>query len=448
MVFTASGARSAGWAVLKMPRWAPSRQGKLGSVAMVMTARALVLAANMATGLILAAMLGPQGRGVQSAMGIGAVFTSGVSEFGLHASMIYNVKADPPDEDRYVGCALLLGLLTGLTGAAIAWLLIPLWLHDYPAATILTSRLLLVVVPIGVIFHLFIGTLETHGKFSLVSVLGILFTLMTLVSVGVLWALGRLTPTTAAMASLLPTLPICLIAWLCSRRVVTPRPTLSAPFVRRLLRYGLRFYGIDLLASVGTYLDQLLLVLFLAPYYVGIYAVALSAARIINMIPMSVLAVLFPTIAARSASNAVEIVGLAARVTGIIAALAAAAFSLVGPYLIHLLYGPRFAEAIDPFRVLLAQAVVDNLARILYQAFSAVGRPEIITAFELIGVVAAGVCMLVLVPHFGMMGAAWSLLLMSTVRLGCVLVGIPLILHVNVPRLMLNRADILRVLRS
>ena len=327
--------------------------------------------------------------------------------------------------------------------------MIPLWLHDYPPEIVLTSRLLLVVVPVGVISHLFIGTLETHGEFSMVSLLGVFYTLITLAAIGVLWALGRpLTPITAAMASILPTLPVCFIGWLRSRRVVTPRPTFAAPFPRRLLRYGLRFYGIDLLASVGAMLDQLLLVLFLSPYYVGIYAVALSAARVINMIPISVLAVLFPTIAARSASDAVEIVGLAARVTGVIAALAAVAFSLIGPYLLHLLYGPRFAEAIDPFRVLLAQAVVDNLARILYQAFSAVGRPEIITVFELVGVGAAALCMLVLVPQFGMMGAAWSLLLMSTVRLGCVLVGIPLLLQVRTPRLVLNRADILRVLKS
>ena len=66
---------------------------RINSVVQVMAVRAIVLATNLLTGMISAAMLGPQGRGVQAALMVGPQFVGPISELGLHASVIYNSKA-------------------------------------------------------------------------------------------------------------------------------------------------------------------------------------------------------------------------------------------------------------------------------------------------------------------------------------------------------------------
>jgi len=52
----------------------------------------------------------------------------------------------------------------------------------------------------------------------------------------------------------------------------------------------------------------------------------------------------------------------------------------------------------------------------------------------------------VLVPAYGTIGAAWSLLAASTVRLVCVIIGYRYIIRQQVPRFIMTRGDLARVL--
>lgn len=419
---------------------------RLNSVVQVMAVRAIVLATNLVTGMISAAMLGPQGRGIQAALMVGPQFVGPVSELGLHASVIYNSKAEPEHESDYLGSALVLALGAGLVGMLISWVVAPYWLTQYDAATVYTARLMLTIVPVGVVMHILMSGLESRGEFRLANRLMLVASLITLVSLGILAKTGLLTPATAATSYLFGVVPIGIaMAWFVFR-MIRPVVTLQRRVVGRLLHFGFRYYGVDVLGALSQYLDQLLVVLFLAPASLGIYAVAVSASRILNVIPTSVSTVLFPTVAARSPSEIVELVGLAARVTTVIAGVAAIVLSILGPFLLHTFYGVRFDPAVGPFRWLLVDCIIANLGRILYQAFTAGGRPEIVTGIESIGVATSAISMVILVPTYGTIGAAWSLLAASSVRLICVIIGYRYIIRQQVPRFIMTRGDIARVL--
>lgn len=423
-----------------------ARNRRLNSVVQVMAVRAIVLATNLVTGMISAAMLGPQGRGTQAALMVGPQFVGPVSELGLHASVIYNSKAEPDQEAEYLGCALVLALGAGAIGMLVAWVVAPYWLTQYDAATIHTARLMLTIVPMGVVMHILMSGLESRGEFRLANRLMLVASLITLGALVILAKLDHLTPATAATSYLFGVVPIGIaMAWFVFR-MIRPVINLRGRIVRRLMHFGFRYYGVDILGALSQYLDQLLVVLFLAPSSLGIYAVAVSASRILNVIPTSVSTVLFPTVAARSPEDIVELVGLAARVTTVIAAAAAIVLSLLGPFLLHTFYGVRFDPAVAPFRWLLVDCIVANLGRILYQAFTAGGRPEIVTGIETIGVATSAMAMVIFVPAYGTIGAAWSLLLASSVRLACVIIGYRYIIRLQVPRIIMTRGDLARVL--
>jgi O-antigen/teichoic acid export membrane protein len=408
--------------------------------------RALTLAINLGTGLLTAAALGPAGRGEQAALIVAPQFLGALATLGLHASLIYNLKADPEQERHYFGCALLLALFAGLAITAVGWVLLPYWLNQYGAETTHTAQLLLLITPLSVVVPLLTGTLEAHGRFVTANRTLYVQSLATLAALGLLWPMDWLTPATAAMAYLLPGIPAFAYLGRQAFRLGAPVATMRRAIVRRLFHYGLRFYGVDLLGSLSVYLDQIVIVALLSQTAVGVYVVALSLSRVPTVLQTAVTTVLFPTIAARAQASVIEMVALTVRFTTVINAAAAAALAAIGPYALHLLYGDRFVGAVWPFRILLAETVVSNAVRILYQIFSGTGRPQVVAAFEGVGVTASLGGMLLAVPHFGIVGAAACVLLASSVRLLCVLVGLPTILRVRLPRLILTPADVIGII--
>ena len=415
---------------------------EVGDVAWVMSMRVLALAGNICCGLLTAAVLGPAGRGEQAALGVAPLVLAAASTLGLHASLIYNVRADPPRASRFFGAALIITTLMGLLAACAGYVILPTWLGRYGPLTVSHARLFLLSVPFGVVTPLLSGVLESKGRFGRAS--GVLYvqSLVTLVSLAILVTMHRLSPFLAAASYIVPGLAASLYLFWQAVRLLPPAFAVTVPIMQRLLSYGLRFYGVDMLGVFSGYLDQVFIVYLLSPAATGAYAVALSVSRMLTVVQASVSVVLFPSIAGREASNVIDMVARAMRISTVLNGLAATAIALTAPSLLLLAYGHRFASAIAPFMILLAEAVVSSAARTLSQSFSGTGRPSVVTAMEAAGVAFSVAAMLVLVPLYGIVGAACAALTGGFARLICVLGCFRLVLGTGLPPLVLSRADL------
>ncbi len=421
--------------------------GRAVSMAQVVLFRSLAMAVNIGTSMLTAAVLGPAGRGEQAALVLAPMFLGGLATLGLHGAVIYNIKADPGHERALLGNSILLAGLAGGIAAAAGWIAEPYWLAQYSAQTIMFGRLLLLVTPLIVIGWVVTGAAEAKGWFGLVNRMLYLQSLLTLALLGVLAWLHALTPMTSALTYTLPM--VLMVGYLFARVVRRIRPAFRPRRVLsvRLLHYGARLCGVDILGSLATYLDQLIIVAFLPAGMVGTYVVALSSARVLNVVQASISAVLFPSVAAREISEIVRTVATTFRLATPLIAVLAAILSLIGPPLLLLAYGTKFAPAIMPFHVLLLTVVVENSARILYPVYSGSGRPELVTFFEAAAIVLMLLVMLALVPILGTLGAAIALLCAGAFRLLVAMAGLPLLLKVALPRLVLDRSD-LRMIRT
>ncbi len=423
-----------------------NRRANVKAVVLVMAMRVVALGGNVCCGLLTAAFLGPDGRGVLAALLLSPTVLSPLSTLGLHASLVYNLRSDPGNQSRYFGSAIVLIGAASVVATGLGYFLIPYGLRRYDAETINLARMLLFIMPFTVLSPLMTGVLEAHGKFGVANQTLYFVSLTALTTLVVLAAAGWLTPLTASLAYVCPAFPAFFYLMFQARRVLKPVLTVAAPYPGRLLRFGLRFYGVDVLGSVSGYLDQLVIVLLLDPSAVGAYAVALSLSRVMGVAQGAVATVLFPSIAGRAASDVVEMVGRTVRITTVVNLSAALATGLAGPSLLLLMYGNRFAAALVPFLVLLGEVVVTSAARTLAQAFSSTGRPSAVTAMEVVGVLTSLVAMLVLVPPFGIVGAACSTLLGGCMRLAFALGGFRKVLGVALPRLVFGRGDVAWIL--
>ncbi len=418
------------------------QRAKIRAVAHLMGIRVVALAGNVLSGLLTAKFLGPAGRGELAALIVAPAIIGPICTLGLHASLIYNVRRDPDNAQRYFGSALLMLVATGLIGMTASMLLIQYWLgNKYAPDTVAFARLILLIVPLNVISPSFNAVLEANGKFGTSNSVIYIQALVTLVLLAVLAFTGLLTPHAAAICYSGFAVPIFFYLSYQAWKILRPKWSLRRPFPQTLLRFGLRFYGVDILGVASSFLDQFIVVFFLSPSDVGNYAVALSLTRVLQVAQGAVSTVLFPSIAGRDLPSVVETVGRAVRVTSTVNLLGAIALASVGPYLLTLVYGHKFEPAVAPFLILLVEAILSSAARTLAQAFSASGRPSAVTAMEFAGVVGSISGMIVLVPHLGITGAAYGAMFGGMVRLSVAVVSFRKVLGVELPRLWLNRMD-------
>jgi O-antigen/teichoic acid export membrane protein len=284
--------------------------------------------------------------------------------------------------------------------------------------------------------------LETLGEFHIANVARYATVLLTLLGLALLALSWRMTPFTGALVY--TGAPVVIAFWTAWQlrehirlRFFDPRPAL-----RVLASYGFRSYGIDLLNTISSQIDQVLVIAFLNASDVGIYVVALNASRVINILHTAVVTVVFPEASGLDKATVVGMVERSARVSSCVALAFAAALALALPILLPLFYGDAFSRGIAVGQVLTLEAVISGLISVLAQAFMALGRPGIVTILQALGLAVVVPLMFLLLPHFGLIGAAYALLLSTMVRLAIMVGFYPAILKVPFPRLIPTLDDL------
>ncbi len=360
---------------------------------------------------------------------------------GLPAAIRYWIRREPERRSEFFTVSIIAAACASLIGIAIGVAFVPSWLHKYSPSVIRGAQLLMLLSPEVILALMFQAMLETLGDFKTANLSRLVTVFFQLLALGALMFVHRLTPFSGGVAYFAG--PIVIAIWLSWRlrahiefRFFDPRPA-----VRVLASYGFRSYGIDLLNTIATQVDQVLVVALLNAADVGIYVTALNASRVINVLHQGVVTVVFPSASGQSKDRVVEIVERSARVSTGIALVGGLALVILLPMLLPLFYGGAFAAAIPVAQLLTLEAVLGGLVSVLAQAFMALGRPGFVTILQALGLAAVLPLMLMLLPHFGLMGAAWALLISTTLRLFIIAGSYPAILSVPFPRLIPLRAD-------
>ncbi len=411
-------------------------------------ANIFIVCINIGTGVLVARLLGPAGRGEQAAIILWPQFLASVLTLGLPSALLYNLKRYPDRAPQLFSSALLLGTGMGLLSALAGVLFIPLWLNEYSPEVARFAQWLMLTTPLVMFSIVFSAALQAREEFAFYNAVRYLPPLLTLLTLGLLALVQGLTPFSAALSYILPVVPVFL--WMLVRLWRFYRPAWQGLglALKRLVSYGLRSYGVDLLGTLSRQLDQVLVVGLLAPAMMGLYVVALSAARLLEVFQSAITAVLFPKASGRPIEEVVALTGRAVQINTTISLLAAACLALFGPWALSLVYGQEFLGAVGVFRLLLFEAVFGGCAWVMAHAFLAAGRPEIVTVVQGVGVGSAVLLVLVLVPRYGLEGAGLAVSISSAVRLVLIILSFPLILKMRPPRLWMRPEEVMKLIQG
>ncbi len=418
-------------------------EGKDSTSATIQTflARFLILALNILCGMLTARFLGASGRGEQAAMLLWSQLLAGSLTFGLPWALVFYVKQSPEKRSEYFAAALLMSAVSGCLAICAGIVIIPIALKSYDFQTIRTAQWLMLAALPGLVSLTLNAAFDAEERFSFSNRSRYFLPAVTFFFLVCFSVSQSLTPVTAALSYILPSLPISL--WMLRRlwQDYQPRWTLSLFYYQSLLSYGLRAYGADLLTTLSGQLSQVVIVSLLAPSAMGLYTIAFSFSRMLNVVQASMATVLFPKTSACGLSENLARTAQAVRISLLLMLPISMVLGLCGGWILGFVYGDEFRQAASVFRVLLGEVILMGVALLFSQAYMSAGRPGFVTVTQVIGMTVGIPLTIGLAGRYGLMGAAVATLISTTIRLAWLWLSFPRCLKVKFPSLWFRRSD-------
>ncbi len=352
--------------------------------------------------ILVARNLGPEGQGIFSLLYVTAMYFIIFGNMGLPNANIYFTGKKASIENILgntylffvLSSVILLGIYSVLSERLLIgkehiiiyeYILIPLILYNILMLSIYQAKKLFVeyntfTVMRPLSFLVIIAFLKFYGDFTLINTVY------------------------AFIASFLFT---GLLQLILSKRTGFKRLKVETVLLKESLKYGIKGHLGNMLQFFNYRLDFFFVALFAGDEQLGFYSVATAFSEILMIIPRSVSLVIFPEISEMNSETNIRLLTeRACRLTLMFTLISGIILYFTCDYLIPLIYAGKFNPAIEPFTVLLPGIAALSVGNIL--AHNLLGRkfPVYASLASGIGVVITVVLDLILIPEYGILGAA------------------------------------------
>ena len=190
------------------------------------------------------------------------------------------------------------------------------------------------------------------------------------------------------------------------------------------MSYSLRDYPGVVADYTTLRLDQLMLGGMASNIAIGLYVVAVRLSEMTTLAADAIAGALMPEVAASETANRAELLtARSLRLAIYMHLLLLPPLWFAAPLILRILFGEGFVPATTAFRWLLVAAGVWSCGSILISSLRGFGHPGMSTLARFSSAVVTGIALLVLLPRFGITGAAIASLIGYSVMLGIALFG-------------------------
>ncbi len=381
--------------------------GGLGVItARVVVCKFITSLAYMGVAALSARQLGPSGRGVLVLLltlaAIGLLVCSLGVDIGGRVLLVE--PEDPIPFSDYLGLSLVLAVVQVFACLAIGLTLLPLADVHLSAGSLLlfavlgSSLLLQKLVNDGLVAY----GLTVEAAFIETASFVVLVTVVAALALA-----GRhdLAPFVAAFV-LQGSLQIVASLRRLRRTTAALRPRFHTGNWRRLIRTGLPGIGFGVTQLLAFRIDRYLVGILIGPAAVGVYSVAATAPELLRLAPTALAQSVVHRLASGVATDAdfrrARTLCLAATLT-----LGVVTF-LLAPLAVEVVFGPRFAGAVTPLRILLLAEIGMTIFSIDSAMLMGRARVADVAIASTIGLALVVGLDLYAIPAYGLAGAAWA----------------------------------------
>ena len=365
----------------------------------------VIQACTIVQGILVARLLGPVGRGQFAAAILWPGLFAAMGGMGVGVALARRAGR-AADLARVIRSGLLLTLLTGTLAAVLCTVAIP-WL--LAGSDTIVRNAAYAFVPFIIFNHVSLAMIaidQGAGWFGRMNWTRLIVNPVYLAFVIFLWFAG-IQNVGWFVVSLLIANGAVAIARVGLALWHAPLPGPMEP-VKAIFREALPYGFAGLLNPLTQSADKALLLYLLGTTQLGFYAVALTAASVVNSLAGAAGIVSFGMSTQAKDREGFDRVARMFRFTAWTWLLAGVAVGVIIPIVLPLLYGAAFRPAIQPAILLIPAAALAGQASILEESMRAQGRAFIgleARAAGLLVMVAAG---WLLAPVFGILGVVFA----------------------------------------
>jgi len=368
---------------------------------------AINLVIGIATGILVARLLGPAARGELAEVQYWAAAVAAMGICSLPSALSFFI-ARQPHQESIAGSALTLAAILALISVIVGLILIGTFVP--PGLRNLTMLYLVVFIPANFVGLTLVAIDQGNQHFVRYNVFRLLPQTTYLVCTVLLWQKSAIAVPALLAASWCGSFLVCLGRWrlLGANAIQVPEPKR----MKELFQTGLAFHATAFAGILFQNADRLICIAYFTHADLGKYAVALTMSGAgLGLVSSATSIVLFPKLAAaRSLSSCRHLIRNALGSSFVVALCINIAIALILPVLLPLLFGAAFADAVPVARLLCIAQIPASFVQIAALALRALDDWRAGPYAQVLALVVFVPVAATLIPRLGINGIAMSLL--------------------------------------
>jgi O-antigen/teichoic acid export membrane protein len=383
-----------------------------------------ILLSTMISSLVGARALGPAGRGDLLVVVLWPPVVAMLAGLGLPTAYRYWMAKEPERVSRLFSNAVIYTMVVGVISIALADLIVPHLVGNRSADVMRLLRFYQINIPAALFLNLMRGLLEGTRRFGWAGAARLLSFIVQGPGFALLWMFGMLTVATATYTLIIGQTASMLLGLFAVCRELKPRWQPDWAEFKSSLHYGVRDYPGGVADFTTLRLDQLMLGAMASNVAIGLYVVAVRLSEMTTLAADAIADALMPEVASSNkAGRAESLCARSLRLAIYMHLLVLPPLWLAAPLILRILFGQSFVPATSSFRWLLVAAGVWSCGSIVINGLRGFGYPGLSTLARFAAAVVTGVGLVVLLPRFGITGAAIASLIGYSVMLVVALIG-------------------------
>lgn len=360
-------------------------------------------------GVLLARGLSPNDRGVMVLVMTFPLMIFNLINLGLHESTVFFIgrKKNFPGV-VFSNVLILVSILSTLIVLAlVAWGrgLVATFLKGLPGDALLPLLILIPAVFIQAVTLSILRAVELFASLNWVRLFG---TVLLLVAFLIVLIGFQADIYLCIVTYFLVTWVMTILAVIVVARKVPISLKLDLSLSKEMIRYGSKSYLQIIFESINYRLDVFLIAMFLSPEQVAYYGVATSLAELAWYFPNSVGSVLFSRLSNSPLNQIHQMTADACRITLALTGMIVVALAVACWFFVPIIYGPAYRAAIPSLVILLPGILAVAVHKVLNRNFASRDRQQITILSSTIAMVIIITLDILLIPRWGIVGAAFA----------------------------------------
>jgi O-antigen/teichoic acid export membrane protein len=362
----------------------------------------------LVTGIIIARVLGPAGRGVIALVLLVPSVIMQFSNLGMDVANTYFTSKRKIDFKKLFGNSIIFPLLLSTIILFLFLITYIVWKYlFFSEVSTFYILLALPLLPLWLLTSNLKGIVLGEKQYREYNIGGLIESTVLLVLIFVFLVLLNRGISFVIISYTLAAIVVGAFFFSLFRSRFPKNIRLNGTVLKEQIGFGIKPYLANLFSFLNFKVDLLLIAFYLNIESVGFYALATGLIQKVRDIPSSIQTVFFPEVTSKTDSESNQITQRVYRSVFLIMVVVGILLAILARPLIHLLYGREFLPSVVPFIILIGGCVIirGNVG-ILSTSLAGRGKPEYAAVSNGISLVLNIILNIIMIPRWGILGAA------------------------------------------